>query len=120
MKKNKTPDVFKRILMVGCAVLLVFFAALSFGDKSKAQTGLPFKNPNLSIDERVKDLLGRMTLEEKTAQMMCVWMGKPNDNTGIPKEQLPFGGKFSPALARQTMPKGIGQFARQRELLTPK
>jgi beta-glucosidase len=106
--------------MVNCAITLVFFAALSFGNKSKAQTALPFQNPNLPIDERVKDLLGRMTLEEKTAQMMCVWMGKPNDNAGIPKEQLPFGGKFSPALAKQTMPNGIGQFARQRELLTPR
>lgn len=106
--------------MVNGAILLVFFAALSFGSRSSAQTALPYKNASLSIDERVKDLLGRMTLEEKTAQMMCVWMGKPNDNTGIPKDQLPFGGKFSPERAKQTMPDGIGQFARQRELLTPK
>jgi beta-glucosidase len=120
MKKNKTPDVFKRILMTYAAILLVFFAALSFENKSQAQAEMPYKNPQLSIDERVRDLLGRMTLEEKTAQMMCVWMGKPNDNTGIPKEQLPFGGKFSPVIAKQTMPHGIGQFARQRELLSPK
>lgn len=29
----------------------------------------PYKNPNLDIDERVKDLLGRMTLEEKVGQL---------------------------------------------------
>ncbi|HEY8562389.1 MAG TPA: glycoside hydrolase family 3 N-terminal domain-containing protein [Pyrinomonadaceae bacterium] len=81
---------------------------------------MPYKNPNLPIEERVRDLLGRMTLEEKAAQMMCVWMEKPNDNTGIPKEQMPFGGKFSLEIAKQKMPHGIGQFARQRELLTPK
>jgi beta-glucosidase len=120
MKKIKTPGIGTRILLIYSAILLVFFAALSFQNKSQAQTQMAYKNPNLSIDERVKDLLGRMTLEEKTAQMMCVWMGKPNDNTGIPKEQLPFGGKFSPAAAKQTMPHGIGQFARQRELLSPK
>lgn len=85
-----------------------------------AQTDAPYKNANLSIDERVKDLLARMTVEEKAAQMMCLWMEKPNDNTGIPKAQLPFGGKFSPDLAKRKMPFGIGQFARQRELLTPK
>ena len=33
---------------------------------------LPYKNPNLKIEERVKDLLGRMTLEEKIAQMRSI------------------------------------------------
>jgi beta-glucosidase len=30
---------------------------------------MPFMNPRLSIDERVKDLIGRMTLAEKVSQM---------------------------------------------------
>ena len=37
---------------------------------------LPYKNPVLPIAARVKDLLGRMTLDEKAAQMMCVWQKK--------------------------------------------
>lgn len=83
----------------------------------QAQTqNAPYKNPQLSIDERVKDLLARMTTEEKVAQMMCLWMEKPNDNSRVAKENLPFGGEFSPELARQKMPNGIGQFARQREM----
>ncbi len=32
-----------------------------------------YKNPNLSIDERVTDLLNRMTIEEKAAQLMGLW-----------------------------------------------
>ena len=35
-----------------------------------ANTNLPYKNPDLPIPERIADLLGRMTLEEKVGQMM--------------------------------------------------
>ncbi|OZG62761.1 beta-glucosidase [Bifidobacterium lemurum] len=31
---------------------------------------LPYKNPDLPVEERIADLLGRMTLEEKVGQMM--------------------------------------------------
>ena len=76
---------------------------------------LPYRDRRLSIDQRVGDLLARMTLEEKAAQLMCLWMEKPNDNTRVPKGQMPLGGEFSAELAKQKMPNGIGQFARQRE-----
>ena len=33
-------------------------------------TELPYKNPELPAEERIADLLGRMTLEEKVGQMM--------------------------------------------------
>lgn len=54
------------------AVLLLFFglgiaqAALS----QDAGKSAPFRNPKLSIEERVNDLVSRLTLEEKTAQMV--------------------------------------------------
>src|SRR5574341_847685 len=35
-----------------------------------------YKNSNLSIEARVTDLLSDLTLEEKVAQMVCVWQGK--------------------------------------------
>ncbi len=37
---------------------------------------MPYQNPALSATSRVRDLLARMTLEEKAAQMMCVWQEK--------------------------------------------
>jgi len=41
---------------------------------AEVQVDLPdYKNPKLSVDDRVTDLLGRMTLEEKVAQMICIW-----------------------------------------------
>jgi beta-glucosidase len=36
----------------------------------------PYRNSDLPAAKRVKDLLSRMTLEEKAAQMMCVWQRK--------------------------------------------
>jgi beta-glucosidase len=44
--------------------------------KSKRSSTLTYKNPDLTAAKRVKDLLSRMTLEEKAAQMMCVWQKK--------------------------------------------
>jgi len=35
-----------------------------------------YKNPAAAPASRVKDLLSRMTLEEKAAQMMCIWQEK--------------------------------------------
>lgn len=32
-----------------------------------------YKNPKLSIPDRVADLLNRMTIEEKVSQMLCIW-----------------------------------------------
>ena len=37
---------------------------------------LAYKNADLPADQRVADLLARLTLEEKVAQMMCVWNEK--------------------------------------------
>ncbi len=96
------------------SILILSFTPLNIRVQAQNDKS-PYKNPQLSIDERVKDLLARMTLEEKVAQMMCLWMEKPNDNRKIAKSDLPFGGDFSPTLAKQKMPFGIGQFARQRE-----
>ena len=37
---------------------------------------LPYRNPDLPVEARVNDLLQRMSLEEKAAQMQCVWREK--------------------------------------------
>jgi beta-glucosidase len=31
---------------------------------------VPYKNPHLSVDQRVADLVGRMTIEDKMAQLI--------------------------------------------------
>jgi beta-glucosidase len=68
---------------------------------------LPYKNPDLSIEERVNDLLPRMTIEEKAHQLASFF---PNANVrlGIPHMQagealhgicLPHGTSFPQAIA---------------------
>jgi len=47
----------------------------------KKQKTFPYKDASLSVKERVKDLLRRMTLEEKTAQLMGLWNGGVEDFT---------------------------------------
>ena len=34
-----------------------------------------YKNPDLAVSTRVSDLLSRMTIEEKVAQLMGLWKG---------------------------------------------
>ncbi len=51
----------------------------------------PFMNPALSVDERVEDLLGRLTLEEKTRLMR-------NGSPGIPRLGIPAFDWWSEAL----------------------
>lgn len=51
----------------------------------------PFMNPALSVDERVEDLLGRLTLEEKTRLMR-------NGSPGIPRLGIPTFDWWSEAL----------------------
>ena len=34
-------------------------------------SSLPYKNPSLPVEARVRDLLSRMTLEEKVGQLLC-------------------------------------------------
>lgn len=57
-----------------------------------AQTKQPnYKNPNLSADERTKDLLSRMTLDEKLGQILCFMGWEMYDIKGaevVPSEQF--------------------------------
>jgi beta-glucosidase len=58
---------------------IILFASMAI----YAQTNLPFQNTKLTIDERVNDLVGRMTLQEKISQMG--YEAPSIDRLGIPK-----------------------------------
>ena len=56
--------------LVSLARLLMILAVLpSFAYAQKAR--LPYQDPTVSIEQRVEDLLARMSIEEKVAQLQC-------------------------------------------------
>ncbi len=63
-----------------------------------------YLNPELPTARRVDDLLARMTLEEKVAQMLCLWNAK--------KQITDAKGQFDPAKAPQWFRVGIGRIER--------
>ncbi|HZR17622.1 MAG TPA: glycoside hydrolase family 3 N-terminal domain-containing protein [Verrucomicrobiae bacterium] len=68
----------------------------------RADPAVPlYRKPGLPVVRRVKDLLARMTLEEKAAQMMCVWQQKA-------QKLVDAEGNFDPAKAKAAFKKGLG------------
>jgi beta-glucosidase len=60
-----------------------------------------YKNPRQPVAQRVQDLLQRMSLEEKVAQMMCVWQKKSETLTDA-------AGNFDFEKAKSSFKKGHG------------
>ena len=78
-----------------------------------AQQGAPpYKNPRLSVEQRVADLLARMTLEEKVAQTQALWQKKAL----IMDEK----GNFAPEKAAAVLRHGMGQITRPSEKKGPR
>src|ERR1035441_3461569 len=70
--------------------------------RSAGTTKAPaYRNPKLAPERRTKDLLARMTLEEKVAQMICVWQQKA-------ETLVDADGQFDQAKARAAFKKGHG------------
>src|SRR5262249_17538922 len=94
--------------------LVFILAAGAFGIRiGVAKDDPDYRNPNLPVEKRVADLLGRMTLEEKVPQVTTPWIRKPNQKPNDGK--FSDRGDFSPEAAAVPMKYGIGEIARQRE-----
>jgi beta-glucosidase len=102
-------------LCVALAVVCAFVPSAATRSQEKTPD---YKNPRLPVERRVADLLGRMTLEEKVAQLVCLWTGRPQ--VGPQTDFSTDRGDFSPEKAREVMKYGIGQIARQRERKDPR
>ena len=64
-----------------------------------------WRDPSRSAAERVEDLLGRMTLEEKVAQLTSIWIGDP-------VEVAPMQGETSAIPLAELIRDGVGQLTR--------
>ena len=86
--------------MTGVAGLSVMSAPMALAAAAQA----PYKNPSLPLEKRVDDLLGRMTLDEKIAQLQCIWQKKTEMQDGA--------GEFSAEKAKKNYPNGMGMLGR--------
>ncbi len=67
----------------------------------------PYKDASLPVEQRVQDLIQRMTLDEKLAQIQCVWKGK--------RHFIDDNFNFLPDSAAIYLKDGIGQIGRPSE-----
>ncbi|MBL8550091.1 MAG: glycoside hydrolase family 3 C-terminal domain-containing protein [Hyphomonadaceae bacterium] len=66
-----------------------------------------YKDAKAPVERRVEDLLSRMTLEEKVAQMLTLWQNK--------SEIINADLQFDRAKAKSNFPNGVGQIARPQD-----
>src|ERR671912_581772 len=92
----------RRILILAAAVAAAFAEAPMTLAQAPAQP--LYKDASQPVERRIDDLLARMTLEEKVAQLVTVWERKARIQTPA--------GQFSADKASQAFPHGLGQIAR--------
>lgn len=85
------------------SVPVVAAAATSGAAEAAADDYRLYLDPQAPISKRVEDLLGRMTLEEKVAQIIALWGTKSEIMDGL---------AFSPQMASRAYPDGFGQLTR--------
>jgi len=67
-----------------------------------------YQDPQAPVEQRVEDLLGRMTLAEKIVQLTTVWTRK--------QEIFTPSNDFDAVMAHKVFPSGIGHMARPSDL----
>ncbi|WP_413757545.1 glycoside hydrolase family 3 N-terminal domain-containing protein [Streptomyces sp. MMBL 11-3] len=72
-------------------------------------TTAPWRDPALPAEARVADLLARMTLEEKAAQLYGVWVGAATDGDGVAPHQDEMAADFD---WDEVITQGLGQLTR--------
>ena len=99
------------LLLCTAAITTIAMYPIHAYAKETAEVGALYKNAKAPVDARVSDLLSKMTLDEKVAQIMTVWDAKA--------EVFDTNGEFDAAKMSAKFPYGIGQFARPSDASGP-
>ncbi len=81
-----------------------------------------YKDAALPVEDRVMDLLHRMTLEEKAAQLGSTWQNPQIMSDPKQREKLAFideNGKLLPEKAKELLKNGLGEYVRPSEKRGP-
>jgi beta-glucosidase len=87
----------KHFITISLLSMSLFFGSTQ---RSTAQNKLRYKDPKASIPERVNDLLKRMTLEEKTGQLVTLLGWEMYEKTG---KEVQVSAAFRKAVAEQKL-----------------
>ena len=100
-------------------VFCLFTIFLFVSAAASAQDALPYRDPKLPVEQRVADLLSRMTLEEKVAQMEGAWENRQffSDSKTLFVDQ---DGNFIPENAAVLLKNGLGEISRPSEKRGPR
>ena len=112
--KPRSQTLFYFPAILCCLGIFLFASASVF-----AQDTPPYKNSKLPVDQRVADLLARMTLEEKIAQMEGAWENRQffSDPKMLFVDEK---GNFVPERASVLMKNGLGEISRPSENRGPR
>lgn len=107
----------RTIATLACLSVLAIFPV---AHAQKSQTPA-YKDATKPVEKRVSDLLGRMTVDEKVAQLQSMWTmpGVFGDQAslGIRASAIFVNGKFDEAKAKESMSNGLGTYVFLDEFL---
>src|SRR6266850_3014686 len=101
----------------GSAVLVALLFAMRFG--AEAQETPAYREAKAPVEQRVADLLGRMTMEEKVAQLVGTWQNKSFIGATNPRI-VDQKGVFDAGQAGVLLKYGLGEMSRPSENRGPR
>jgi beta-glucosidase len=98
--------------------LMAALFCLAISSSVAAQSVPPYRDAKLPVEQRVADLLSRMTLDEKIAQLAGTWQTRlPETSSELFVDS---SGKFLPDRAAVALKNGLGEMTRPSEHRGPR